>query len=159
MGVTNFCLQKGCLTFFLCQAMEGFCKLEHSLKVRVCFLEHHLASDTVAGSCVAVGLGAVLGLNLLGTALFLFSMSFLTLGLVSGSQGLNSLAGIGPICPSPSSKIFIFLIILGWGQSLVFHGVHLINWVIQSCLNMCVPCMDVIFTSTSTTSTRSLHLK
>ena len=44
-------------------------------------------SDTVAGGCMAVGLGAVLGLNLLGAALFLFSamLSFLMLGLVSGS--------------------------------------------------------------------------
>ena len=67
--------------------------------------------------------------------------------------------GIGPIFPSTSKKVFIFLIIVGWGQSLVFHGVHLITWVVLSCLNMCVPCMDVIFTSTLTTSTRSLHLK
>ena len=112
------------------------------------------------GGCAVVGLGAV-GLNLLCSALFLFSMalSFLMLGLVSGSGGLNWLVGIGPIFPSTSKKVFIFLIIVGWRQSLAFHGVHLITWVVLSHLNMCVPCMDVIFTSTSTTSTRSLHLK
>ena len=42
------------------------------------------------GGHAAVGLG-VTGLNLLGVALFLFSvaLSFLMLGLVSGSGGLN----------------------------------------------------------------------
>ena len=86
--------------------------------------------NTVPGRCVVVGLGAVLGLNLLGAALFLFSavLSFLILRLVSGSGGLNWLAGIGPILPSTSRKVFIFLIIVQWEQSLVFHGVHLINW-------------------------------
>ena len=115
----------------------------------------------VAGVCTVVGLGAVLVLNLLGTAPFLFSaaLSFLMLGLVSGSGGLNWLAGIGTIFPFTSKKVFIFLIIVGWGQSLVFHGVHLISWVVLSHLNMCVHWMDVIFTSTSTTSIRSLHLK
>ena len=90
---------------------------------------------------------------------FLLALSFLMLGLVSGSGGLNWLMGIGPIFPSTSKKVFIFLTIVGWGQSLVFHGVLLITWVVLSHLNMCVPCMDVIFTSTSTTSTGSLHLK
>ena len=41
----------------------------------------------------------------------------------------------------------------------MFHGVHLISWVILSLLNMCVPCIEVIFTSMPTTSTGSRHLK
>ena len=41
----------------------------------------------------------------------------------------------------------------------MLQGVHLISCVVQSLLNMCIPCIDVIFTFTSTTSTRSLHLK
>ena len=78
------------------------------------------AFDTIAGGCAAVGLGAALGLNLLDTALVLFSvaLSFLMLGLVSGSGGLNWLAGIRPIFSSTSRKVFIFLIIVGWGAAL-----------------------------------------
>ena len=115
-----------------------------------------------ASRCAVVGLGAT-GLNLLGTALFLFStmLSFLMLGLALGSGGLNWLAGAGvrPILPSTSRKVFIFLMIVGWGQSLVLHGVHLITCIVWSLLNIWVPCMDVIFTSTSTTSIGSFHLK
>ena len=98
-------------------------------------------------------------------ALFLFSVPsfFLTLGLVSGGGGLNWLlgagTGIGLILPSTSRKVFIFFMIVGYRWSLMLQGVYLIRWVILSLLKMCVPCMDVIFTSTSTTSTRSLHLK
>ena len=70
------------------------------------------------GGCIAVGLGTT-GLNVLGTALFLFSaaLSFLMLGLVLGSGGLNWLAGawVGPILPSTSRKVFISLMIVGWG--------------------------------------------
>ena len=78
------------------------------------------------GEHVVVGLGAT-GLNLLDVALFLFStaLSFLMLGFVFGSGGLNWLAaagvgagaeaGTGPILPSTSRKDFIFLIIVGWG--------------------------------------------
>ena len=116
------------------------------------------------GGCIAVIFG-VAGLNFfLGVALFLFfAMSFfLTLGLVSGSEGLNWLAGAGIICPilfSSSKKVLIFLIIVGCRQSLILQGVHLINWVVLSLLKMCIPCIEVIFTSMSTTSTGSLHLK
>ena len=56
-------------------------------------------------------------------------------------------------------KGLIFLMIVGWQQSLVLHGVHLITCIVWSLLNIWVPCMDVIFTSTSTTSIGSLHLK
>ena len=107
----------------------------------------------------------VAGLNFLGVAHFFFSVTsfFLTFGLVSGSGGLNWLpgagAGISPILPSTSRKVFIFLMIVGCRQSLVLQGVHLISWVVLSLLKICIPCIDVIFTSTSTTSTRSLHLK
>ena len=61
------------------------------------------------GRCMAVGLQAT-GLNLLGAALFLFSVTlfFLMLGLVSGSGGLNWLAEAGPILPSTSKKGFHF---------------------------------------------------
>ena len=78
------------------------------------------AFDTVAGRHVVVGLGAMLGLNLLGAALFLFSavLSFLMLGLVSGSGNLHWLPGIGPIFPFTSRKVIIFLIIVGWGRAL-----------------------------------------
>ena len=111
-----------------------------------------------------VALG-VAGLNLFfGVTLFLFSEAslFLTLGLVSGSGSLNWLASagiIGPILFSTSRKVFIFLIMFGCGQRLGVHGMHLTSWVIQSLLKMCVPCIDVTLTSTSTTSTGSLHLK
>ena len=68
------------------------------------------------GRCTAVGLG-VAGLNFLGVAVFLFSvaLSFLMLGLIFGSGDLNCLmgTGIGPILPSTSKKVFIFLIIMG----------------------------------------------
>ena len=67
--------------------------------------------------------------------------------------------GIGPIFPSTFRNVFIFLTIVGQGQSLMLHGVHLINCVILSLLKMCIPCIEVIFTSTSTTSTGSRHLK
>ena len=66
---------------------------------------------------------------------------------------------MGPIFPSTSRKVFIFLMIVGWGQSLVFHGVHFISCIVLSLLKICIPCMEVIFTSTSTTSTGSQHLK
>ena len=107
----------------------------------------------------------VAGLNFfLGVALFLFSVMslFLTLGLVSGGGGLNWLAGagiIGPILFSTSRKVFIFLAMVGCRQSFVLQGVHLISWVVPSLLKMCIPCIDVTFTSMSTTSTGSLHLK
>ena len=82
------------------------------------------------GRCTVVSLW-VAGLNLLGVALFLFStaLSILMLGLVSGSGGLNWLVGTGPIFSSTSKKVFIFLMIMGWGQSLVLQGVHLISCV------------------------------
>ena len=67
------------------------------------------------GGYTVVGLG-VAGLNFfLGVVLFLFSVPsfFLTLGLVSGSGGLNWLlgagTGIGPILPSTSRKGLHFL--------------------------------------------------
>ena len=68
------------------------------------------------GRHAVVGLG-IAGLNFLGVALFLFSvaLSFLMLGLVFGSGGLNWLTGvgIGPILPSTFKKVFIFLLIVG----------------------------------------------
>ena len=67
-------------------------------------------------------------------------------------------SSMGPIFPSTSRKVFIFLIIVGWGWSLVLHGVHFISCIVLSLLKICVPCMEVIFTSTSTTSTGSQHL-
>ena len=83
--------------------------------------------------------------------------------LVSGSPDLNWLPGTGigsgPMLPSTSRKVFIFFMIVGCGQSLMLQGVHLISWVVLSLLKMCVPCMAVIFTSTSMTSTGNLHLK
>ena len=39
------------------------------------------------------------------------------------------------------------------------HGVHFISCIVLSLLKICIPCVEVIFTSTSTTSTRSQHLK
>ena len=45
------------------------------------------------------------------------------------------------------------------GVKVLFHGVHLITCIVWSLLNIWVPCMDVIFTSTSTTCSKSLHLK
>ena len=65
------------------------------------------------GRHVVVAVG-VAGINLFfGVTLFLFSAVslFLTLGLVSGSGGINWLAGagiIGPILFSTSRKVFIF---------------------------------------------------
>ena len=41
----------------------------------------------------------------------------------------------------------------------MLHGVHFISCVVLSLQKICVPCIDVIFTSTSTTSTGSQHLK
>ena len=71
---------------------------------------------SVKGRCAAVVL-EVAGLSFLGVAVFLFSvaLSFLMLGLVFGSGGLNWQmgAGIMPILPSTSKKVFIFLIIVG----------------------------------------------
>ena len=116
------------------------------------------------GGHIEVALG-VAGLNFfLGVVLFLFSVEslFLILGLVSESGGLNWLpvAGIiGPILFSSSRKVFIFLTMVRCGQSLVVQGMHLISWVVQSLLKMCIPCIDMILTSMSTTSTGSLHLK
>ena len=60
---------------------------------------------------------------------------------------------------STSKKVVIFLIMLGCGWIFVVHGMHFVNWVVLSLLNMWVPCIDVTFTSTSTTSMGSLHLK
>ena len=61
--------------------------------------------------------------------------------------------------PSTSRKVFIFLIIVGWGQSLVLHGVHFVSCIVLSLLKICISCMEVTFTSTSTTSAGSQHLK
>ena len=116
------------------------------------------------GGHVMVALG-VAGLNFfLGVALFLFPMEspFLTLGLVSGSWGLNWLTNNGiidPILFSTSRKVFIFLTMVGCGWSFVVHGMHLISWVVLSLLKMCIPCIDMTLTSMSTTSTGSLHQK
>ena len=107
----------------------------------------------------------VAGLNLFfGEDLLLVYVEspFLMLGLVSGSGGLNWLTSagiIGPILFSTSKKVFIFLMMLGCGQSLVVQGMHLISWVSLSLLKICVPCIDVTLTSMSTASTESLHLK
>ena len=112
----------------------------------------------------AVGLGVAYLNFFLGVTLLLFSGTslFLTFGLVSGSGGLNWVpgagTGIGPILPSISRNVFIFFMIMGCRQSLMLQGVHLISWVMLSLLKICVPCIDVIFNSTSTTSTGSLHL-
>ena len=102
------------------------------------FLGFGVASGKIG--CPVVGLG-VTGLNFWGVAVFLFSvtLSFLMLGLVSGSGGLNWLlgVGIGPILPSTSRKVFIFLMIVGCRWSLVLQDVHLINCVVLSLLKMC----------------------
>ena len=122
VGVANSYLQKGCLTLFLHQTMECSHELEHSPKEGSVFWNISFGLSWglwYSSRCLpAVGLEAALGLNLLGTALFLFSaaLSSLMLGLVSGSRGLNWLVGIGPMFPSTSRKVFIFFII-------VFHGV------------------------------------
>ena len=114
------------------------------------------------GEHVAVAFG-VAGLNLLIgviVLLFLVALPFLTLGFISGSGGLYWLASpgvIGPILFSTSRKVFIFLIMFGCGQRLGVHSMHLTSCVIQSLLKMCIPCIDMILTSTSTTSTGSLH--
>ena len=116
------------------------------------------------GGHVAVILG-VAGLNFfLGVALFLFSVVsfFSDIGisfwewrseLVTWCWDWNQSHLI-----STSRKVFIFLMIVGCGESLMFQGLHLISWVILSLLKICIPCIDVIFTSMSTTSTGSLHL-
>ena len=113
-----------------------------------------------------LGFAAILTLNLLvGATLFPFSvtlLSFLALGLVSGCEGLNWLHGdwgFRPNFPSNSKNVLNFLMIVGWGQSLVLHGVHLINWNVLSLLNTCVPCIEVIFTSMSTALIGRWHLK
>ena len=100
----------------------------------------------------------------LGKALFLFSVvsPFLILGLVSGSGGLNWLTGagiIGPFLFCTSRKVFIFLKMVGCGQSFVVHGMHLISLVVLYLLKICIPYIDMTLTSTSTTSTGNLHLK
>ena len=121
------------------------------------------------GGHTVVGLG-VAGLNFfLGVVLSLFyNIIFPSIWISFWSGGLNWLMGTGtgisPILPSTSRRVFIFFMIVGCRQSLVLQGVHLTSWVILSLLKICVPCMDVIFTSTSTTSTSttstgSLHLK
>ena len=148
----SFCPEKDFLTSCLCQAME--CLLSLVLVI-------YYFWALVEGGHVAVVLW-VAGLNLfLGVALFFFSaMSFfLMLGLVSGSGGLNWLAGagiIGPILFSTSKKVLIFLIIVGCRQSPMPQGLHLINWAILSLIKMCIPCIEVIFISMSTTSTGEL---
>ena len=115
---------------------------------------------------ILLELGHATTLNLfVGVGLFLFSAAlpfFLILGLVSGWEGLNwflSACGLGPNFPSSSKKVHIFLMIVGWGQSLVLHGVHLISWDVLSLLNTCVPCIEVILTSMSTASIGRWHLK
>ena len=125
------------------------------------------ALEIVAGGHAAASLGleAVLGLNLLvGTALFLFSvaLSSLTLGVCVQLRGpILAVGGLGYWAnfPSTSRNVLIFLTIVGWGQSLVLHEVHFINCVVLSLQKICIPCIEVIFTSTSTISTGSPHLK
>ena len=89
---------------------------------------------------------------------------FAKIGLVSGSRGLNWLLGVGigivgPILFSTSKKVLIFLVIVRCGQIFMVHGTHLVTWVVLSHLYMWVPCIDMTFTSTSTISTGSLHLR
>ena len=91
--------------------MDFSYKLE--MKVGVHYLVHQFwvwVGPLVWLDAQVVGLGAA-GLNLFGAALFLFSaaLSFLMLGLVSGSGGLNWLVGAGPIFPSTSQKGFHLL--------------------------------------------------
>ena len=99
-GAASFCPWRGFLTSIQHQAMECFHKLGHFLRAGA-YCQKHLfwgltltgALETVVGGHMAVslGLGAVLGLNLLvGTVLFLFStaLSFLTFRVCVQLRGL-----------------------------------------------------------------------
>ena len=133
----------------------------------------------VSGICMvtllALGVGVSMGLanthtlNLLvGISFFLLSfvsVPLLTKGLVLDWVGLGWFCwdwgcclGFGPNFPS-NSRYVIFLMRVGCGWSLVLQGLHLIIWHILSLLNMWMPCIDVIFTSTPTVSTGKWHLK
>ena len=87
--------------------------------------------------------------------------SLLTRGLVLGWMGLDWFCWDWILDPTP--LLFEmgshFLDKSGVGWSLVLQGLHLIIWHILSLLNMWIPCMDVIFTWTSTVSTGKRHLK
>ena len=112
------------------------------------------------------GFAAILALNLLvGAILIPFSvtlLSFLALGLVSGWESLNWTLGdwgFRPNFPSNSKNVLIFLMIVGWGWSLVLHWIHLINWDALSSSEYMCPCIEVIFTSVSTAPIGRWHLK
>ena len=141
---------------------------------RISFSEFIGALEVVKGSCTVVllVLGMGLGLATTHTLYFFVGMSFLILsvtfvsfltwGLALGRAGLDWFVwgwNLGPSFPSNSRLVFIFLIRVGWGWSLVLQGLHLIIWHVLSLLNGWVPCMDVLLTSTSTISTGRWHLK
>ena len=94
---------------------------------------------------------------------FLCNFGYLpNLGIGVGWGGLNWLGCgwvFGSNFPSSSRHVFISLMMVGWGSSLVFYGLHLIIWQVLSHLIIWVPCIDVVITSTSTISTGKHHLK
>ena len=125
----------------------------------------------------ALGVGACFGLVtmhtlycLVGSTSLLLSFVFvplLTKGLVLGWMGLcwfwfclgwGCCLGFWPISLLVQG-MFSFFDERGCGWTLVLQGLHVSIWHILSLLNVWMPCIDVIFTSTSTVSTGKWHLK
>ena len=146
------------------------------------FAKFIIVIGMVMGICVvtlsALGVGACMDLvsthtlyHLVGINFLIFSfvlVPLLTKGLVLGLMGLGWFwfcwgfgfcLGFGPSFPSNSRYVLINLMRDGCGWSLVLQGLHLIIWYILSLLNVWMPCIDVIFTLTSTVSTGKQHLK
>ena len=134
----------------------GGCSLKYLL-VKVFDLPNQLGLWKLLWVAVLLDSGFSMTFTLyffIGVSFFLFSValvSFLISGLVTGWVGLDWSDwgwSFGPNFPSSSRYVFIFLIMVGWGQSLVLQGLHLMIWHVLSLLNVWIPCIDVILTST-----------
>ena len=97
----------------------------------------------------------------LGTKVFLVEEFLSWKGvLVHGHEwGWGWGLGLGPSLPSSSRYILIFLIKDGYRWSLVLQGLHDMTWVVPSLLNVWIPLIIFTFTSMSTVSNGSRHLK
>ena len=145
-GATIFCPQRGFLTSFQHQAMECFCKPGLFLRVGAYSLEllELWNSHRWLHGCLTRLGGCTRPEPFCGHCPVSFLCSIVLPALMvcvslRGPVLATSGWGMGPIFSSTSRKVFIFLIIVGWEQSLVLHVVHFISCIVISLLKICIP--------------------